>query len=321
MRRRFSELPDNPKRLASLRELFGSQFPDVVVVVRTSCHPMIPPFDNYFVFDVSNTTALCIALSRGVRNRVWIKGTHGTGKTSLVLNVAARLRIPVYRLNGDAQLTRSELLGGFVLRNNETVWVDGVVPRAMREGALLLIDEYDSLDPLAVNVLKAVMEDKSQLVLAERGGEVVSAHEDFRVVATTNTWGRGEDGAVYANTLPQSEADRDRFSYFLQQEFLPVDAEEKMLALRFSTLTRSEARAFVDVAGKVRESFKLGASKATLSPRRLLAWAEKYTMFSDVWLAANLTFLNEYPTDTREAVAKLITLVFGNQEGKQDGQS
>ncbi len=271
----------------------------------------VPTLDENYVFAPKPTSMLVAALTLEKRNKVWLSGHSGTGKTQLVHNVAAKLGYELFRLNGDAEITRSHMLGERVVRDNEIVFQYGIVPLAMKRGGLLLIDEIDMLSGHVMATLRSVLEDNGKLTLLENGGEVITPHEDFRVVATANTFGFGDVSGLYTHTHALSEADRQRFSIFIKVDYMAEDREKEMLGRLFEDLTEQEVKGFLQVTTSIRTKQKNGEIDTSFSPRQLINWVEKYLLFgNDVKASAEFCFLNSYPDDIRISIGSLIDQAF-----------
>ncbi|BCU08330.1 AAA family ATPase [Allochromatium tepidum] len=214
---------------------------------------------------------------------LFLSGPTGCGKTSLILEVAARLNWPVRRVNGHARLELHELIGSMSLApvqggGTATRFQHGPLAMAMREGSIFILDEIDLIDPAISAGLNAILEG-NPLVIAENGGEVIHPHPNFRFIATGNTAGLGDDTGAYAGTVTQNLAYMDRF-WVVQVGYPTQDVEEQILEARFSgLLDRRIATSMVRVANAVREQFiGTGNAEATLSitfsTRTLIRWAQ-----------------------------------------------
>ncbi|NVZ11760.1 AAA family ATPase [Allochromatium humboldtianum] len=222
-------------------------------------------------------------LGRADGDGLFLSGPTGCGKTSLILEVAARLNWPVRRVNGHARLEVHELIGSMSLApvkggGAATRFQHGPLAMAMREGSIFILDEIDLLDPAISAGLNAILEG-NPLVIAENGGEVIVPHPNFRFIATGNTAGLGDDTGAYAGTVTQNLAYMDRF-WVVQVGYPTQDVEEQILEARFSGLLDQRiATSMVRVANAVREQF-IGTGNAgatlsiTFSTRTLIRWAQ-----------------------------------------------
>lgn len=277
--------------------------------------PLTPSRDPHYIFPEEQTLDMLAILEKTQRNRVYIKGWSGTGKTQLAFNLAAVINAEVMEWNADAFQQRSSLIGQWTVRDGGTVWEYGILPKAMMRGCWLVINEIDTIDPHTLNVLKPVLEDPPRLTILENGGEVITAHPDFRIIATANTWARGDASGMFINTHVQSDADARRWSARILLDYLDPAVEEKMLKGYFPKVSDKTISQFVQVASRVRDAFKAGKIDKTFSPAELINWCENYTVLGrGVHHAARLSFLNALEPDVQTAIDEMITLVFGQSD-------
>ena len=274
--------------------------------------PRTPKREKRYMAPVEQLLDLLTILEKTERNTVWIKGFSGTGKTQLVTYAAAVCNANLALYNGDAFQQRSALVGYHKVIGGEMKFIYGAVAQAMINGDWLLINEADTLSPLALNILKPVLEDPPYLPIPENG-ETIKAHPDFRVIATANTTGRGDStGLFVANTHMQSDADMRRWNACIVLDYMDPEHETKMLLGYFEDLDEPQAREFVAVASKIREGFKLGKFDKTFSPAELVNWVENYIHCGrTVHHAARLSFLNKLEPAVQVAIGEYINAIFG----------
>lgn len=263
-------------------------------------HPQTPAIDTTFRF---NTRVLMEALHAIAENEIiWLYGESGCGKTEFWSQVAAHLGMPFTRLNMDGELTRSDILGSmrFVRHadgRQEMSFVEGLLPRAMRTGGLLLIDELDLGDPEVMPVLQPVLEG-NPLVLLEDGGRIVHPHSTFRIAVTGNTKGLGSDNQMYLNAHEQSAATRDRISAFVEMPYLPAEMETQVVMERYPDSNAEFVRKLIQLANKVRDGYRKG---------------EIYTLFStrvvQYCVARHNRFAGLYSTPEQAALDVLETVI------------
>lgn len=276
---------------------------------------MTPARDATYVFPEEQLIDFITIIEKPKRNRVYIKGWSGTGKTMLTRQVAAVLNAPLLEWNADAYQQRTDIVGRWTVKDGQTIWQDGLLVRAMRYGYWLVIHEFDTISPLAANILKPVLEDPSRITIMENGGEVVEAHPDFRCIATANTWARGDSSGLFVNTHTQSDADARRWSARILLDYMEPTEEEGLIKLYMPDIKDDEISKFVLVANKVREAFKAGKIDKTFSPAELVTWAENYSICGrGVHHAARLSFLNALEPDVYTAVSEMINIVFGQEK-------
>lgn len=266
--------------------------------------------DSKYIYPETETLMVLLSLNRTKRNRIWIAGYAGTGKTQLAVNILTSIKYPFTRMSFDSSTSRSEVVGRWQARNGNTIFVDSPLVKAMRFGACIILDEIDSANPDVMAVLRSVLEENPHIMITETG-ELVKAHKDFRIVATANTFGAGDETGLFRTTNVMSVPDRQRFPIKIQMDYLTEENEIKVLTEEFPDLGKREAKKFVKVADAIRSKFKTGELDESLSPRELLAWVDTYQSVGDVTVAAHFTFLNGYPSEaTKAAVTEIIRVAF-----------
>lgn len=266
--------------------------------------------DSKYIYPETETLMVLLSLNRTKRNRIWIAGYAGTGKTQLAVNILTSIKYPFTRMSFDSSTSRSEVVGRWQARNGNTIFVDSPLVKAMRFGSCIILDEIDSANPDVMAVLRSVLEENPHIMITETG-ELVKAHPDFRIIATANTFGAGDETGLFRTTNVMSVPDRQRFPIKIQMDYLSEDNEIKVLCEEFPDLGKREAKKFVKVADAIRSKFKTGELDESLSPRELLAWVDTYQNLGDVQVAALFTFLNGYPSEaTKAAVTEIIRVAF-----------
>lgn len=309
-----------PRKLVEVAKLFphfggirGEKVEGEYAIFDTA-GPLTPKLDPLYLFPEEITLDILLTLRKPARNRVLVCGWSGTGKSTLGFNLAAICNAEVMEWNGDDQTQRPELIGHFDVKDGETVWVDGILPRAMRRGVWLIINELDLMDSHTVNIMKPLLEDPPRLTILENGGEVVRAHPDFRVLAFTNTFGRGDSTGLFVNANVQSDADMRRWSARFRLDYLREDEETALLQRYFPMVKEAKLRQFVDVANKVRDAFKVNKIDKTFSPAELVNWVENWQTFAKgIHHAARVSFLNSLEPDVQHAIGEMVNAVFGHE--------
>lgn len=291
---------------------------DVPVGEWDDVHPYVPARDENYVFDAEILVPFLIAMRDGTNP--WLRGHTGTGKTTLVEQVFARLNLPVYRVNLDSDITRGELVGREVLRtdkdgNTVSQWVDGIIPRAMQEPCCLLLDEIDASRPDLGFVLQRLTEGKGFMLL-EDGGRTIMPHPVFRIAATANTNGRGDETGLYSGTRALGAAFVNRFKPYLEVDYMSSDEESALIQECVPDLTPDEAKNIAAYALEHRTAFKQGGVTLPCSPRDTISMAfamVAYRAFGTeqaTKLAFKTTFTNAADLDDRQVIAGIAQRIF-----------
>lgn len=273
----------------------------------------VPQHDGEFDLDMSVLEPLAIAVETDTN--ALLVGPAGCGKTSLVCELAAILNQPLKRTNMNGEYRVSDFVGEKVLTQDAegstvVTWKDGILTEAARKGWWLLVDELDAAPARIMMRLQSVLEPGHPLILAENNGEVVRIHPNFRLIATANTLGRGDDSGMYAGTNVLNEATLDRFGIVLEVSYL-TPAKETAVLVSKTGLPKEVAAKMVEIAGKVRDGLKREECFCTMSTRRLLNWAKMTVkMGGNARKAATVTVVNRLGTDDRRYVTGLIAHVF-----------
>ena len=283
--------------IRALRKLFGVQVSCPVVV-----QPGVPAADANYHFDARLAQAVTQSLADN--DRMLLVGPTGSGKSSLIMQVAARLNWPLTRVNLHGETSAADFLGHNRVREGEVYFQYGVLPTAMREGNILVLEELDAADPGILFVLQGVLEENGTLTLADNGGEVIIPHPRFRLVATANTLGLGDDTSLYAGTQVQNASHLDRWSVVYQVDYLPEEEELKLVTVKAPRLEYLLASAVVKLAHAVRKAIREEQVYCTLSTRRVLAFARKIPALG-LAHALEATILNKLPKTDRAIVYEL----------------
>ena len=269
-----------------------------------------PPVDTGYIFPKEDTLAYLLGLQ--MRDRILVHGHTGSGKTSLVEQVAARLNFNVVKINFDGGIGRDDLIGTHVVRGGEVVFQYGILPRAYRdfEGCIICLDEWDAIsDECAFVLQRPLQREDGKLLILENGGEVIPLPEGHHIVATSNTCGQGDDTGLYSTgTRVQNYAQLNRFGTTIKLGYLGAADEVAMLLQRFAPhgFKKVEAELFVRIIGKVREGFAAGTLSSPLSSRDLINWVEKFLKIGDPVKAAKYAFLNRLPAEDAESIKGLV---------------
>jgi len=273
----------------------------------------VPEIDPSYVFPSEETRILLLGLM--MKDNVLLVGETGTGKSSLIEQVAARLNYNVIKINFDGHITRQDLIGEWVVKGREMQFQYGVLSMAFQmPGTIIILDEWDTISAECSFVLqRPLQKDDRKLLIMETGGELIELHPDNCITATANTCGQGDDTGLYSQgTRVQNYAQLNRFSLTIKMSYLPFDQEVEMLKRRFPDLQQEECTAFVKAINAVREGYVNGQISAPLSPRDLINWAEKYLSLGDPMRAARYCFINRCNEEDSVVVTQIIQRVFAS---------
>lgn len=250
------------------------------------------------------------------KENVILTGGTGVGKTTHLLQLAARIKQPVLQINFNGETRMSDLIGKVMVLGGETVWQDGVLPTAMRKGYWLLLDELDFADPAVLSLLHPVLEEDSRLTLKENGGEIIRPHENFRVFATANSIGAMQDRAgSYGGTNQMNEAFMDRWQVVFVDN-LPEKEELKVVRDNVPGINSRVAKKIVNFANKVRSGAldgDAGYSGDNFSTRKVLAWAKKAALHRDAIKGAQISWLDKMPKDEQPGLMRILSTHFGGK--------
>jgi cobaltochelatase CobS len=278
----------------------------------------VPDRDPAYRFD--RDTTLAILAGFAFNRRVMVQGYHGTGKSTHIEQVAARLNWPCIRVNLDSHISRIDLIGkdAIVLRDGlqVTEFREGLLPWALQHPVALVFDEYDAGRPDVMFVIQRVLEVQGRLTLLDQN-RVIRPHPAFRLFSTTNTIGLGDTTGLYHGTQQINQGQMDRWSIVTTLNYLPHDAEAEIVLAKAPSYATAERKkiisAMVRVADMTRNAFINGDLSTVMSPRTVITWAENADIFNDVGFAFRLTFLNKCDELERAAVAEFYQRAFGEE--------
>jgi cobaltochelatase CobS len=294
----------------SAREVFGIDS-DLRVPALTEPDEHVPAVDPAYRFEQSVTLALLAGFARN--RRVLIQGLHGTGKSTHIEQVAARLNWPCVRVNLDGQLSRMDLIGrdSVTLRDGQQVteFAEGILPWAIQRPVALVLDEYDAGRPDVMFVIQRVLEQDGKLTLLDQN-RVIAPHPQFRLFATANTVGLGNLNGLYHGVQRLNHAQIDRWNIVATLDHLPPDVEADIVASKVPEVDRGLIDSMVAVANLTRSGFRVGDLSTLMSPRTVITWAENLTIFGDVGVAFRLSFVNKCDDAERPIVAEYFQRCF-----------
>ncbi len=299
----------------SVRQTFGLDT-DMMVPAFSCGSEHVPDRDDAYRFDHDTTMAILAGFAHN--RRVMVQGYHGTGKSTHIEQVAARLNWPCIRVNLDSHVSRIDLIGkdAIVLREGQQVteFREGILPWALQHPTALVFDEYDAGRPDVMFVIQRVLEVEGKLTLLDQS-RVIRPHPAFRLFATTNTVGLGDTTGLYHGTQQINQGQMDRWNIVATLNYLEHDAEVDIVLAKLPILDTKDGRDIVSnmvrVADLSRQGFINGDISTVMSPRTVLTWAENAQIFGDVGFAFRLTFLNKCDETERPVVAEYYQRCFG----------
>jgi cobaltochelatase CobS len=304
-----------PDTTLHVREVFGFES-DLVVPAYSARTEHVPELDPDYLFDKDTTLAILAGFA--FNRRVMVTGFHGTGKSTHIEQVAARLNWPCVRVNLDSHVSRIDLIGKdvIVLKDGKQVteFKDGILPWAYQHNVALVFDEYDAGRPDVMFVIQRVLEAAGRLTLLDQS-RVIKPHKAFRLFSTANTVGLGDTSGLYHGTQQINQAQMDRWNIVTVLNYLAHDKEVDIVLAKAKHYQNKEGREIVNrmvrVADLTRNAFMNGELSTVMSPRTVITWAENAAIFGDVGMAFRLTFLNKCDELERALVAEFYQRSFG----------
>lgn len=300
-----------PDLQVSVREVFGIDV-DMMVPAFSVADERVPDRDESYVFDPDTTLAILAGFA--YNRRVMVQGYHGTGKSTHIEQVAARLQWPCIRINLDAHISRIDLIGrdAIVLRDGlqVTEFREGLLPWALQRPVALVFDEYDAGRPDVMFVIQRVLETEGKLTLLDQN-RVIRPNKFFRLFATANTVGLGDTSGLYHGTQAINQGQMDRWNLVVGLNYLPHPVETEIVRKKVPELSEKMASDMVRVADLTRQGFMTGDISTVMSPRTVITWAQNAQIFKDAGFAFRLSFLNKCDETERMLVAEYYQRVFG----------
>ncbi|MCP5402800.1 MAG: cobaltochelatase subunit CobS [Novosphingobium sp.] len=300
-----------PDTEIDVRETFGIDI-DMKVPAFTEADERVPDLDESYVFDPDTTLAILAGFA--FNRRVMIQGYHGTGKSTHIEQVAARLKWPCIRINLDAHISRIDLIGrdAIVLRDGlqVTEFREGLLPWALQHPVALVFDEYDAGRPDVMFVIQRVLETEGKLTLLDQN-RIIRPDKHFRLFATANTVGLGDTSGLYHGTQAINQGQMDRWNIVVGLNYLPAEVESQIVHSKAPETAEDMIADMVKVADLTRQGFINGDISTVMSPRTVITWAQNTEIFKDPGFAFRLTFLNKCDETERMLVAEYYQRVFG----------
>ncbi|MFT6168490.1 MAG: cobaltochelatase CobS [Celeribacter sp.] len=306
-----------PTEVISVREVFGIDT-DMTVKGFAERTERVPEIDPTYKFDPDTTLAILAGFSHN--RRVMIQGYHGTGKSTHIEQVAARLNWPSVRVNLDSHISRIDLIGKDAIKLKDgkqiTEFQEGILPWALRNPCAIVFDEYDAGRADVMFVIQRVLEADGKLTLMDQN-EVITPNPYFRLFATANTVGLGDTTGLYHGTQQINQAQMDRWSLVATLNYLSHDAETAIILSKNPNYNTEKGRKqisqMVTTADLTRTAFMNGDLSTVMSPRTVITWAQNAEIFRDVGYAFRLTFLNKCDELERQTVAEIYQRCFDEE--------
>jgi len=311
------DLNNRPNKEISVREVFGIET-DMVVKGFDEKSDRVPDVDETYKFDPDTTLAILAGFSHN--RRVMIQGYHGTGKSTHIEQVAARLKWPAVRVNLDSHISRIDLIGKDAIKLRDGVQItefhEGILPWALRNPVAIVFDEYDAGRADVMFVIQRVLEHDGKLTLMDQN-EIIQPNPNFRLFATANTVGLGDTTGLYHGTQQINQAQMDRWSLVATLNYLSVEAETSIVLAKAPNYNtdagRKTIKQMVTVADLTRTAFMNGDLSTVMSPRTVIAWAQNAEIFRSMGYAFRLSFLNKCDELERQTVAEFYQRCFDEE--------
>jgi len=309
------ELVQKPDIKLSVKQTFGFDS-EMQVKAFSKKNEYVPKIDADYKFDKDTTLAILAGFS--FNKRVLIQGYHGTGKSTHIEQVAARLNWPCIRVNLDSHISRIDLIGkdAIVLKDGKqiTEFKEGILPWSIQNPVALVFDEYDAGRPDVMFVIQRVLESEGNFTLLDKN-KVLEQHDFFRIFATTNTVGLGDTTGLYHGTQQINQGQMDRWNIVSTLNYLPFDKELEIVLAKNKNLNNKDGKELlsnmIKVADLTRKGFINGDISTVMSPRTVLHWAENTSIFKDQGYAFRITFLNKCDELEKKIISEYFQRCFG----------
>ena len=304
-----------PDMKLSVKQTFGINT-DMEVEAFSKKNEFVPEIDKDYKFDRDTTLAILAGFK--FNKRVIVHGYHGTGKSTHITNVAARLNWPCIRVNLDSHISRIDLIGkdAIVVKDGKQVteFQEGILPFAIQNSVALIFDEYDAMRPDVAFLMTKVLEAEGGLTLLEKN-KVIKPNSYFRLFATANTIGLGDTTGLYTGTQQINQAQLDRWNITTTLNYLSLEKEMEIVLAKNKNLNNTKGKEkvsnMIKVASLTRKGFIAGDISTVMAPRTVIHWAENSSIFKDTGYAFRLTFLNKCEELEKNIIAEYYQRCFG----------
>jgi cobaltochelatase CobS len=306
-----------PDTFVNARDVFGIDA-DIQVPAFSTRDEHVPEIDEAYQFNADVTIAILSGFSNN--RRVMVQGLHGTGKSTHIEQVAARLNWPCIRINLDGHISRLDMVGkdAVVIRDNKQVteFQEGIVPWSLQRPVALIFDELDAARPEVMFVIQRILEREGKFTLLDQN-KVISPNPFFRLFATANTIGLGNLNGLYHGTQMINQAQMDRWNIVARLNYLSVEDEVNIVVSRVPSFDNEEGRktvaSMVAVADLTRKGFTAGDTSTLMSPRTVIFWAENFEIFRNLSTAFRLSFLNKCDEAEHSTIAEYYQRCFDEE--------
>ena len=305
-----------PDKMVSLHSVFPEcrGFADFQIPAFSQKSDLVPSVDPSYQLNPQASVAILAGFA--YNRRVLIQGMHGTGKSTHLEQVAARLNWPCLRINLDGQITRMDLIGKEIITLEDgkqiTQFQEGLIPWSLQRSIALILDEYDAGQADVMFVIQRMLEREGRLTLLDQN-RVIEPNPAFRIFATSNTVGLGNWNGLYQGTQLLNHGQMDRWDIVAALNYLEPAEEEKILLAKVSELSPDTAKQMIALANLTRKGFEAGDISTLMSTRTLITWGENWRIFKDLQLGFTLAFLNKCEPEEKPLVAEYYQRCFATE--------
>ena len=308
------DLPNKPDAKIDVAKVFNIDS-DLVVRGYKNKTDWVPQVDESYVFDKDTTLSILAGFEHN--RRVMVQGFHGTGKSTHIEQIAARLNWPCVRINLDSHISRIDLLGKDAIKLNDgkqiTEFQEGLLPWSIQNPVALVFDEYDAGRPDVMFVIQRILEVEGKLTLLDQN-KILEPHSSFRLFATTNTVGLGDMTGLYHGTQQINQGQMDRWHILATLNYLDPDQEFKVVMSKLSNLkgvkNQDIVKNMIKLANLTRAGFSNGDISTLMSPRTVISWGQNFKIFKDIVSSFKLTFLNKCDEVERSIISEYFQRCF-----------
>ena len=308
------ELPNKPDKKIDVSKVFNIDS-DLTVKGFKNSSPWVPEVDESYVFDKATTLSILAGCEHN--RRVMVQGFHGTGKSTHIEQIAARLNWPCVRINLDSHISRIDLLGKDAIKLNDgkqvTEFQEGLLPWSIQNPVALVFDEYDAGRPDVMFVIQRILEVDGKLTLLDQN-QILEPHNSFRLFATTNTVGLGDMTGLYHGTQQINQGQMDRWHILSTLNYLEPNQEYKVVTSKLGNLKGAKnqeiIKNMIKVANLTRSGFANGDISTLMSPRTVISWGQNFKIFKDIVSSFELTFLNKCDEVERTIISEYFQRCF-----------